>query len=320
MVAATAVGGLLVQAVDVTLPTTTSGWTTTAAVMGTVAAATTATWVAWVLVRTWWPTGHGGDRDEDQHWGPPLLATATVTSMLGLVAGIAGMVALDAVPSLADALTHSDSLVLAARVVVLALAWLLVRQFDALAPHEFALAITASAVLAGATVAVGGARLQVGGWPLDLLLAMAAMVIGGIAAAMLWRNRPDLRPLAWAVAVPVALAGLPAWLLVAPPAATPVAAVVVETSGGTLDVSVVPARPGSAALHLYAFGLDEQPVSVDGGTIFVVDGSGPTSFFRAGPNHLIAYGVELPDTPGWQVSISTTGDLDTTATTSLPRP
>jgi len=341
------VDGLLGQVVDVTLPTTTSTWTTAAAVLGTVAAASATTWVGWVLLRGWrqpaaatggdltadhtsaGPASTAGDAtdlpavDSDvqgmDRWGSALMAVAATTSMLALLTGIAGLVALDAVPGTAGALTHPTTILLGVRIIGLALAWLVARNRHVLGSREVAIAQVACAVVVGATVALGGARLQVDGWPLDVALAVAAMSIGGLSALALWIKRPDLRPMAWAVLVPITLAAVPSWLLVAPPTDTPVAAVAVEVDAGTLDVSVVPARPGSAAVHLYALDDDGLPVDVTGGTV-VVEGSMPVALFRAGPNHLIGYGVDLPDTSQWQVSITTTGDLAATATTTLPRP
>lgn len=321
------VDGLLGQVVDVTLPTTTSTWTTTAAVLGTVAAASAATWVGWVLLRGRRRAAAGEATDppavdsevRGDRWSVAVMAIAAAASLLALLTGMAGLVALDAVPGTADALTHPTTIVLGVRVVVLGLAWLVARNHQVLGSREVAIAQVACAIVVGATVALGGVRLQVDGWPLDVALAVASMSIGGLSALALWIKRPDLRPMAWAVLVPITLAAVPSWLLVAPPTDTPVAAVAVEIDAGTLDVSVVPARPGSAAVHLYALDDDGLPVDVTGGTV-VVEGSMPVSLFRAGPNHLIGYGVDLPDTSQWQVSITTTGDLAATATTTLPRP
>lgn len=176
-------------------------------------------------------------------------------------------------------------------------------------------------LIAGAAVGVSAAGLLVGldaeGIPLLLVAAAGLAAAGTVAAAMLQR---------WTVAA-IGAAAVAALLVASASQTRDYSYVYRDDLGSVLvEVAVEPARQGVNELHLYGFDPGGGLAQLDEATAWVTHlatGVGPMEIplLRAGPNHFLTYGAELPLPGTWEIDMRTatadTPNLETTAVVEL---
>lgn len=229
---------------------------------------------------------------------------ATRATAAGLGAALIATVILDGTGG--EGLT--DLALVATSVVVLAVgAWVAARPgAGGAAWPGSAVAVTLAAVAALAVVRAGVAA----GFSAVFRSPATVAILAATAAAAVVAAAPPPRLRTWAGSLQVAAIALGALLAVTLlPARTEPFTATLRADEAQLVVTLSPSARGENEFHLYVFDAGGAPVSVDEAQVALSPprgGARPVELWQVGPNHLLAYGVDLPVAGRWRLAVDAT--------------